>query len=217
MRQLIVIGAPISIAFLINETAWSASAFLIGMISIGALAAHQITSQVAAILFIIPSGISMAANMRVAHAVGRSDGPGIKRAGLVAMLLGIVFATILTLVVIVARFKIAKFFLADEADATIGLATNLLLVGASCFIPSAMCSIALGSLRGLKDTRAPLLFAAMSQWLIGFSLSYVLGLNVGLGAIGIWIGLAMGTTVYAALLLLRFQLLASRRLFRPDI
>lgn len=210
MRQLIVIATPISIAFLMDDGIWSAAALLIGMIGTRALAAHQIAFQVAAILFMIPSGISMAANVRVGHAVGRDDGPGVKQAGLVAILLGALIAAILTLGVIAARFEIAEFFLANETDATIGLTTNLLLIGASCFVTTAMYSIALGGLRGLRDTRVPLLFATIGRWLIGFSLSYVLGLKVGLGAIGIWIGLSIGTTVYAALLVQRFRLLASK-------
>lgn len=90
MRQLIVIGAPISIAFLMEYGITSAAALLAGVISTTAVAAHQIAIQVAAILFMIPSGISMAAAVRVAHAVGRNDGPAIKRSGLAAMLLGIV-------------------------------------------------------------------------------------------------------------------------------
>ncbi len=212
MRQLIVIGAPISMAFLMEYGLFSAAALLMGLISTTALAAHQIALQVAAILFMIPFGISMAATVRVGHAVGRNDGPGIRRAGLVAMLLGIAIAAILTLTVVAARFEIAQFFLgeaAENADATIKLAANLLLVGASFFITDAVQSIAVGSLRGLKDTRVPLLFACVGYWLIGFSLSYVLGFRAGLGAIGVWSGLSIGTAVYAALLVLRFRLLAS--------
>lgn len=214
MRQLIVTGTPISIIFLMEFGTSFAAALLIGKISTTALAAHQIAFQVATILFMIPTGIGMAAAVRVAHAVGRSDGPGIKRAGLAAMLLGIVIVAILTLAVSAARFEIAKFFVgesAGDADATIGLAAKLLLVGGISFITSAMHSIASASLRGLNDTRMPLLFAVIAYWLIGFSVSYVLGLKIGLGAIGIWIGLSIGTIVYAALLVLRFELLASRR------
>ncbi|WP_407177612.1 MATE family efflux transporter [Bradyrhizobium sp. STM 3562] len=212
MRQLIVIGAPISMAFLMEYGLFSAAALLMGLISTTALAAHQIALQVAAILFMIPFGISMAATVRVGHAVGRDDGPGIRRAGLVAMLLGMVIAALLTLTVVAARFEIARFFLgeaADNADATIELAANLLLIGASFFITDAIQSIAVGSLRGLKDTRVPLLFACIGYWLIGFSLRYVLGFHAGLGAIGVWIGLSIGTAVYAALLVLRFRLLAN--------
>ena len=213
MLQLAAIGAPISMALLMEYGLFSAAALLMGLISTTALAAHQIALQVTAILFMIPFGISMAATVRVGHAVGRNDGPGVKRAGLVAMLLGIVIVAVLTLAVIATRFEIAAFFLGDiakNAAATIELAAALLLIGASFFITDAVQSIAVGSLRGLKDTRVPLLFAGLGYWLIGFSLCYVLAFRTGLGAIGVWIGLSIGTAVYAGLLVLRFRLLASR-------
>ncbi|KRR09897.1 MATE family efflux transporter [Bradyrhizobium valentinum] len=213
MRQLIVIGTPISIASLMGFGLFLATALLAGLISTSALAAHQIAVQVDAILLMISFGISMAATVRIGRAVGRNDGPGVKRAGLVAMLLGMVITAILTLAVIAARFQIAELFLGESAgdtDATIGLAAKLLLVGASLFITDALESIAAGGLRGLKDTRVPLLFAAIAYWLIGFPFSYALSLKIGLGAIGIWIGLSIGTTVYAALLVLRFLLLANK-------
>jgi len=71
-----------------------------------------------------------------------------------------------------------------------------------------MQSIAIGSLRGLKDTRVPLLFAGIGYWLIGFTLSCLLGFHTSLGAVGVWIGLSVGTAIYALLLILRFQRLA---------
>lgn len=213
MRQLIVIGAPISIASFIMYGLFLAMALLAGLISICALAAHQIAAQVAAILFMISFGISMAAAVRVSHAVGRKDARGIKRAGLAAMLLGIAIAAMLTLAIIIARFGIAKLFLdesAGDADATIRLAAKLLLVGSSLFIADSAQSVAAGGLRGLRDTRAPLLLGCIAYWIIGFSLSYVLSVKMGLGVIGIWTGLSIGTTVYAVLLVARFQLLANR-------
>lgn len=213
MRQLIVIGAPSSMASLIMYGLFSAAALLAGLVNTSALAAHQIAAQVAGILFTISLGISTAAAVRVSHAVGRNDGPGIKRAGMVAILLGIVIASMLTLAVVAARLEIAAVFLgesAEHADTTIRLAAKLLLVGASFFITDAVQIIAAGGLRGLKDTRLPLVFAAIAYWVIGFSLSYVLGLRGGLGAIGIWIGLSIATTVNAVFLFLRFHLLANR-------
>jgi multidrug resistance protein, MATE family len=210
MRQLLMVGLPISLAFLMEYGMFSAAALLMGLISTTALAAHQIALQVTAILFMIPFGISMAATVRVGHAAGRNDAAGVRRAGLVAMLLGIAIAVILTLAVVATRFDIAAFFLggmAENAAATIDLAATLLLVGASFFITDAMQSIAAGSLRGLKDTRVPLLFAGIGYWLIGFCLSWLLGFDTGLGATGVWIGLSIGTAVYATLLVLRFRLL----------
>jgi MATE family multidrug resistance protein len=213
MRQLVAIGAPISIAFLLEYGLFSAAALLMGRISTTALAAHQIALQVTAILFMVPFGIGMAATVRVGHAVGRGDVAAIRRAGLVAMLLGIFLVTILTLAVILARFAIARFFLGGDlrgVDATIDLAAKLLLVGATFFITDGIQSIAVGALRGMKDTRIPLLFAAISYWVIGFWLSYLLGFWTTLGAVGVWFGLSIGTAIYATLLVLRFRLLARR-------
>ncbi|XIA67465.1 MATE family efflux transporter [Bradyrhizobium sp. TZ2] len=214
MRQLIVIGTPISIALLMEYGVFSAAALLAGRIGNHALAAHSIVIQVEAILFTIPLGVGMAAAVRVSHAVGRNDSAGIRRAGLAAMLLGIAIAAMLAVAVIATRFEIAGLFLgksASDVDATIGLTAKLLMVAASFFVAEAAQTIAAGSLRGLKDTRVPLLFAGVAHWLIGFSLSYAFGLTMGLGAIGIWIGLSIGTTTYAGLLMIRFQLLTSRR------
>ncbi|WOH80336.1 MATE family efflux transporter [Bradyrhizobium sp. BEA-2-5] len=214
MRQLIAIGVPLSIGALITYGLLSAVALLAGLISTSALAAHQIAAHVAMILFMISFAIGSAAAVRVGHAAGRNDRPCIRWAGLAAMLLGIMVASLLTLAVITARFAIAQFFLGEsggDAETTIRLATKLLLVGATFFITDAAQSIAAGALRGLKDTRVPLLFACIAYWPIGFSLSYVLSAKMGLGVVGIWIGLSVGTAVHAALLVRRFRLLANGR------
>ena len=105
---------------------------------------------------------------------------------------------------------------ADNADATIELAAKLLLVGATFFVFDGVQSIAVGSLRGMKDTRIPLLFAAISYWLIGFASAYGLAFWTPLGAVGVWIGLSCGTTIYAILVVLRFRLLASRLVPHED-
>lgn len=213
MRQLIVVGTPISLAIFMESGLFSATALLMGVISTTAVAAHQIAFQVTTILFMISFCIGMAASVRIGHALGRNDLSGVRRAGLAALLLGVLIAAIATLAVIGTRFEIAGLFVAQaasNADATIELTAALILVGASFFVADALQSIAAGGLRGLKDTRVPLFFAAVAYWLIGLSLSYVLGFKTGIGAIGIWIGLSIGKAVYAALLVLRLQLLASR-------
>jgi MATE family multidrug resistance protein len=213
MRQLVVIGAPISIALLLEYGLFSAAALLMGRLSTTALAAHQIALQVTAILFMVPLGISMAATVRVGQAVGRNDPAGVQRAGLIAMLVGIVLSAMLTGAVVLARFAIARFFLGeglDKADATVTLAAELLLIGATFFITDGLQTIAAGALRGLKDTRVPLLFAVIGYWLVGFFTADVLAFHTSLGAAGVWIGLSVGTLVYAALLVIRFRSLATR-------
>ncbi len=215
MRQLVTIGAPISVAFLLEYGMFSAAALLMGWLSTDALAAHQIALQVVAILFMVPFGISMAATVRVGHAVGCGDSAGVRRAGLIAMLIGIAFAVVCTVVVTLLRFGIARLFMGESfsnADATIALAAELLLIGGTYFITDALQTIAAGALRGLNDTSVPLLFAAIGYWLVGFCTAYVLAFHTRLGPPGVWIGLSVGTLVYATLLVIRFRLLASRPL-----
>ena len=213
MRQLIVIGAPISVSFLLEYGLFGAAGILMGVISTTALAAHQIALQIAAILFMVPFGIGMAATVRVGHAIGRGDASGVRRAGLVATWLGIVLAAAFTLLVIVSRFRIAEIFLGESTDATAELSATLLLVGSTLFVADAIQTVAAGALRGMNDTRVPLLFATVSYWLIGFTCAWWLAFWTPLGAVGVWIGLSIGTAVYAVLLLLRFRFLARRLAF----
>ena len=212
MRQLMVLGAPISFSFLMEYGLFCTVALLMGLISTTALAAHQVALQVTAILFMVPFGISMAATVRVGHAIGRHDPEAVRRAGLVATLLGVALVAAFTIAVIVSRFAIARLFfgLGESAEVAVQLTADLLLVGATFFITDGVQGIVAGALRGMNDTKVPLLFAAVSYWLIGFTLACGLGFRTDLGAIGVWIGLSCGTAVYALLLSLRFRLLASR-------
>src|SRR5206468_2320762 len=184
MRQLVRIGAPISIAFLLEYGLFGAAGLLMGLIGTTALAAHQIALQIAAILFMVPFGISMAATVRVGHAVGRNDAAAVQRAGLVATLLGIAFMSAMTLAVVLGRFFFGEA--AGSAAAAIELTASLLLVGATFFVADGIQTVAAGALRGLSDTRIPLLFAAISYWLVGFPAACLLGFRTELGAIGVW-------------------------------
>jgi MATE family multidrug resistance protein len=95
-----------------------------------------------------------------------------------------------------------------SAGAVIELTATLLVVGATFFVADGMQTVAAGALRGMNDTRMPLLFAAISYWLIGFPAAYGLAFWTDLGAVGVWIGLSCGTAFYAVLLILRFRRLA---------
>ena len=213
MRRLIVIGAPISISFMLEYGLFGAAGLLMGVISTTALAAHQIALQVAAILYMVPFGVSMAATVRVGHAVGRGDAGAVRRAGHVATWLGIVLAALLTVAVMIGRYRIAELFLGEATDATAALTATLLLVGSTFFIADAIQTIAAGALRGMNDTRIPLLFAILSYWMIGFACACWLGFWTSWGAVGVWVGLSVGTAIYAVMLLLRFRLLTAKLSF----
>ena len=194
MRQLIVIGVPISGTMLLEWGLFSSAAILVGWIGTTALAAHQIALQIAAILFMIPFGISMAATVRVGHAVGRGDPIGTRRAGFTALALGAAIMVALTLLIVIFRNVIPLLFLGDAVTAaaeTTRIAGALLLVGASWFVVDGIQGIAAGALRGLNDTRVPMLYAALSFWVVGFTSAYALAFWFGFGVFGVWIGFSL--------------------------
>jgi multidrug resistance protein, MATE family len=210
LRQLIAIGLPISGALMLEWGLFSSSALLMGLIGTTALAAHQIALQVATILFMVPFGISLAATVRVGHAVGRRDPVATRRAGFGAIALGAALMVAMTVIVVAFHDAIPVLFLGDDSGgnaATARLAATLLLVGASFFITDGIQTIAAGALRGLNDTRVPMWFAAVSFWLIGFTCVYGLAFPGRLGAVGIWIGFSIGIATFAALLIYRFHVL----------
>ena len=217
--KLLEVGGPISGTFLLEFGVFAAAALLMGMIGTTALAAHQIALQTAAIMFMVPFGISLAATVRVGHAAGRRDAGAVRRAGFAAIMLGTVFMAAMTLLVALTRHAVPYAFLGSSATGAAevaALAATLLVLGMTFFIADGIQTVANGALRGLNDTRVPLLFSAISFWGIGFTTCYGLAFWVGWGAVGVWIGLSLALAVYAALLVWRFHVL-SRESYLPEL
>ncbi|KQZ01761.1 MATE family efflux transporter [Pseudolabrys sp. Root1462] len=217
--KLFIIGLPIAGAFLLEYGLFAIAAILMGWIGTTALAAHQIALQIASILFMAPFGISMAATVRVGHAVGRRDPAGTRRAGFSAIALGAAFMAAMVVLILATRHVIPLAFLdanGADASATLALASTLLAAGSTFFIADGVQTIAAGALRGLNDTRVPLLFAALSFWGVGFGTSYGLAFAANLEAVGIWIGFTVGLGIYALLLVWRFNAL-TRHGYLPDL
>jgi MATE family multidrug resistance protein len=217
--RLLAIGAPISGTMLLEYGVFAAAALLMGWLGTAALAAHQIAITVASIIFMVPFGVSMAATVRVGQAAGRRDPEGARRAGITAIALGAAFMALMTLIVALARHAIPLLFLGFSTPAsndTLLIAATLLAVGASFFIADGVQTVVAGALRGLNDTRTPLLFAAICFWLLGFTACWTLGFTFGYGPVGIWIGLTFGLAIFAFLLMWRFHSLTKRG-YLPDI
>jgi MATE family multidrug resistance protein len=213
LGRLVVLGLPISGAFALEYGLFAMAALLMGRLGTAEIAAHQIAFQVASIIFMVPLGISMAATVRVGHAHGRQDTAGMRRAGFAAITLAAAFEIAMTLAVALGRHLVPALFLdaSDPANAAaLNLAAMLLVVGMTFFVADGIQTVAAGALRGLNDTRVPLVFAAVSFWLVGFTAAYVLGFRTSLGALGIWCGLTLGLVTFMVLLVVRFE-----RLTRP--
>ncbi len=201
------LGWPISLTMLSEVGLFSASAIMVGWVGTTELAAHGIALQLAAITFMVHLGLSGVATIRVGRAVGRGDQAGLADGGRVVTALSVLFALVAALVFLGFPEALIDLFLdpAEPARAEILRIGAILLALAAVFqLADGAQAIGLGLLRGVQDTRAPMVIAGVSYWGVGATCSYVLSQPLGLGAPGVWIGLVAGLTCAAVLLNLRF-------------
>ncbi|MCA1714231.1 MAG: MATE family efflux transporter, partial [Gammaproteobacteria bacterium] len=209
IRGLLATGLPIGVTWLMEGGLFIVTALLIGRLGEVPAAAHQIAINVATICFMVPMALAEATTVRVGHALGRGLGSaGVRRAAFAGYALVVGTQTLSGLTLLLGNDAIVALYTDDAAVA--GLAASLLLYAAAFQFPDGVQVLSAGALRGLKDTRVPMLLAAFAYWGIGMPLGAGLGLGLAWGPRGMWIGLIAGLLVAALLLCGRF-LRSSRR------
>jgi len=162
------------------------------------LAAHGIAVQVIATTYMVPLGISSAAAVRVGQAVGRKDRQGVAVSGWAALLLSSLFMGAAGLALWTAPRSIVRMFIGDPA--VIATGGVLLRIAAFFELFDGVQVVATGALRGLGDTRTPMLLHFAGYWLVGLPVAYVLCFRYGWGAAGIWFGLSAALILIGAAL-----------------
>jgi MATE family multidrug resistance protein len=211
MASLLRLGLPIGGMMGIEVGVFLAAGILIGLLGTAALGAHQLVLNSAGLTFMVPLGLSQAATVRVAYELGAGRTRAARRAGFVALALGIGFMSATAVVLwTVPEAVIAVYVdIADPANhQTVEIARQLIAIAALFQVFDGMQTIAAGALRGYKDTFVPMLLATAGYWGAGFAGGWLLAFPLGHGAVGLWWGLALGLAVVAILLTLRFHLLA---------
>ncbi len=207
MREIIRIGAPISLTILAEAGLFSGAAFLMGRIGPAELAGHALALQVASLAFQIPYGIGQASTIRVGYHFGAGDRDAITRAGLAALAIAVGFSLVTASLMLVMPRTILSIYVDVNAARNaemIGFATQYLLLAALFQLFDATQAVAAGNLRGLQDTRVPMMIAVLSYWAAGFTVALALGFGTPLQGVGIWAGLATGLMVAAILLVWRW-------------
>lgn len=207
-RALFRIGWPIGVQWGMEAGLFTMTALLVGLLGTIELAAHQIAVQCAAIAFMLPLGVGIATSVRVGQRVGARAPREARWAGYAGLSLATACTTGTALLFWLFPESIARAFMAEavpDAPAVISLAATLLGVAAVFQLADGLQVAAAGALRGLKDTRVPMLLAFISYWGVGLGVGTGLGLYLELGAVGLWWGLVTGLTVAAVLLSWRFH------------
>ncbi len=208
LRQIMVIGTPIALTVLAEAGLFSGAALLMGRIGESELAAHTLALNLAALAFQIPFGIAQAATIRVGFHFGAGDRAAAGRAGWSAMALSVAFMGTTATAMLAAPHLILRLYV-DTEDAKnavmVGLAVQYLMVAAAFQLFDGAQAVAAGALRGLQDTRTPMVIAVLGYWAIGFVTAIGLGFYSALQGVGVWLGLAVGLVVVAGLLSWRWH------------
>lgn len=205
---LVRLGWPIAATMSLEIGVFALAAYFMGRISSDALAAHAVALQLAAITFMVPLGLGQAATVRVGLALGRRDPEGVTRAGWVAWIAGVGFMALMALVMWIAPRELVTLFLDDSAAnaGVIALAMAFLRVAAAFQLVDGAQVIGAGMLRGLHDTKWPLIFAVVGYWVVGLGVGAWLAFSADWKGIGLWVGLASGLAAVAAMMLARWMM-----------
>ena len=213
MGQVFRLGWPIGLTLFAESGLFHATALMMGWIGTVELAAHGITMEVAALTFMVHLGLSNAATVRAGRADGAGDARSLRDGARVAIALSFGFGCAAVVFFLTFAKPIIALFL-DEAKpgsaAIIAYGAYLLAFAALFQLADAMQVMALGLLRGIRDTRVPMIAAAISYWVIGIPFGYLLAFKAGFGGAGLWLGLVAGLLAAAISLMWRFWHLARK-------
>ena len=174
-----------------------------GRIGTLAVAGHQIALNLSSIVFMVPLGIGAAAAVLVGHAVGAADLPRARRAAVGPLLVASTFMLGVATVFVLLPGALARMYTPDEG--VLSIARRLIVLGGVFAIFDGLQAVCMGILRGIGDTRVPVVLCILGYWLVGLPASLLLGFRLGLGPSGLWWGLVVGLAVTASVLLLRVR------------
>ena len=200
LRQLLWLGLPAAMQVTLEVGVFSAASALAGRLAPVALAAHQITLNMASFTFMVPLGLASAAAVRVGHAVGRQDTYGANRAGWTAVMLGVFCMACASAIFLLIPSRLMGLFTVDLTVVDLGV--TLLFVAAIFQIFDGLQGVLTGALRGLGDTRTPMFLNLAGHWAFGLPLGYTICFVLGYGVVGLWVGLSAGLIVVSLLLLM---------------
>lgn len=214
IRENVALGLPISFTILAETSLFAAASLLIGTIGTRELAAHGIALQLASIAFMIPLGLAQVATVRVGLAYGREDILGVKRAAVAVLVVSLCFSACGSLLFAIMPRELGSLFLDirnPDASAVLEYAASLIIIAGVFQLADGLQAVGAGLLRGLKDTKVPMMLALVAYWPIGFACAWLFGFPLGFGGPGVWFGFVTGLGAAALLLCGRFYLLVRRR------
>jgi MATE family multidrug resistance protein len=212
---MLALGAPIGAQHTLEYGIFGVVGLLMGSISAVAIAGHQVALSLASFTFMVPLGVAGAAAVLVGHAVGRGDMPEARRAAGAGLAMGLGFMALSAGAMIAAPELLARIY-TNKAE-VMAVAIALIPLAGLFQVFDGLQVVSIGILRGLADTRAPMVINVVGFWLVGLPISIWLGFRTGLGPRGLWLGLVAGLAAVALILLARVRTRLAARVSRVMI
>jgi MATE family multidrug resistance protein len=206
IKKILGIGIPSGLQWVFEVAAFAFAVIMIGWISPKAQAAHLVALSLAAVTYMMASGLSAAASVRVGNQYGLKSRRGVRIAGFSTFMLVMIFMSFTATCFIVFRNFLPTLFNNDPE--VISVSASLLIVAAFFQLSDGVQVVALGALRGIRDVKIPTVITLFAYWVIGLPMSYVFAFKLDMGILGIWYGLFLGLTCAAVLLFLRFNFIS---------
>ncbi len=202
IKSFFALGLPLAITLGFEITMFAAISLMIARYPVEIMAAHQIALNLASLTFMIPLGLSQAITARVSYFRGKQQVEAVRIAGNTGILLSITIMTVAAIMMIAIPNLLISIYTEDQK--LLEIATGLLFFAAIFQFSDGLQVASAGCLRGMKDTKIPMIITAIAYWLVGFPTGYYLAEYQGLGVNGYWIGLITGLSTAALLLLKRW-------------
>jgi len=217
LGRLLRLGAPIGVQHQLEYGVFAIVGLLMGVMGTTKVAGHQVALNLASITFMVPLGLSAAAAVVVGHAVGRGDRRGAADAARAALWVAVSFMGATALAFLLLPGPLARLY--TTVPEVIAVAVVLIPLAGVFQVFDGIQVTSIGLLRGLGDTRTPMITGILGFWVLGLPVSLFLGFRMGYGPAGLWWGLVLGLVAVAIFLLyrLRVKLLAPHRRVSLDI
>jgi MATE family multidrug resistance protein len=206
LKELMALGIPIGIGIFVELSMFSGAAIILGPLGDVVVASHAVALSIASFFFMMPLSIGLASATRVGNLLGANNFNGAKIASFFSVGLCLIGALINVSLILLFTDVLVNLFTTEKA--VFAAAVNLLIFAAIFQLPDGIQMGALGSLRGYKDTFIPMIFLGVAYWIFGLPIGYYLtyyGINEPMGAGGVWIGMIVGLTIAAVLLINRLR------------